>query len=315
MFKLFRWATIMVALSLMFGLSAPASAQVVTVYGTNSTGHAGGVFDASGNYFVSRNGFLQRVTGNGTVFTDLTALANYSTGMAIRGGNLYYSDENINAIYRVATNCVAPCTRTLVANTPTNAPEQIAFDAAGNLFYSSFQSADVYRLAAGCTEPCTSIVHANGGGFTFRTFGAAIAANGDHYFSTHAGQIVRTAAGCTEPCTGTLVTTVPGNAGGSLTFSNGTLYMTANRNVYTVPTTGATPTIYASDVRFVVPYGLTTASNGDLIVADLGSASIFRVAPPAPTPVPTLSEWAMILVGLSLAGGAIMMIQRRRPAA
>lgn len=31
-----------------------------------------------------------------------------------------------------------------------------------------------------------------------------------------------------------------------------------------------------------------------------------------PTPVPTLSEWAMILFGLVLAGGAALMVQRRR---
>ena len=31
-----------------------------------------------------------------------------------------------------------------------------------------------------------------------------------------------------------------------------------------------------------------------------------------PAPVPTLSEWAMILFGLALAGGAALYIQRRR---
>lgn len=36
------------------------------------------------------------------------------------------------------------------------------------------------------------------------------------------------------------------------------------------------------------------------------------VAPP--TPVPTLSEWAMILLGIVLAGGAALTIKRRRAA-
>ena len=312
MFKLLRWATFAVAFSVLLGLSAPVAAQTVTVYGTNSTGHAGGVFDASGNYFVSRNGFLQRVTNNGATFTDLLNLANFSTGMAVRGADLYYSDENANAIYRIATNCVAPCTPTLVANTVAG-PEQIAFDAAGNLFFSSFQTGDVYRLAAGCAQPCTPIVHANGGGFTFRTFGAAVAANGDRYFSTSAGRIVRTPVGCVEPCTGTLVTTVPGNQGGSLIFSNGVLYMNSGTNIYTVPTTGAPATVYATSPSFVFPYGLATAPNGDLIVADLASADIFRSAV-GPLPVPTLSEWAMILLGLILAGAAMLIVQRRSAA-
>lgn len=35
---------------------------------------------------------------------------------------------------------------------------------------------------------------------------------------------------------------------------------------------------------------------------------------PAPAPVPTLSEWAMILLGVLLAGGAALTIQRRRAA-
>ena len=35
-------------------------------------------------------------------------------------------------------------------------------------------------------------------------------------------------------------------------------------------------------------------------------------APPTPTPVPTMTEWAMILFGVILAGGAALHIQRRR---
>lgn len=45
---------------------------------------------------------------------------------------------------------------------------------------------------------------------------------------------------------------------------------------------------------------------------DFGFVANFN-APPAP--VPTLSEWAMILFGLVLAGGAVVMVQRRRLAA
>lgn len=36
---------------------------------------------------------------------------------------------------------------------------------------------------------------------------------------------------------------------------------------------------------------------------------------PAPAPVPTMSEWAMILFGTMLAGGAALYVQRRRRAA
>ena len=44
-------------------------------------------------------------------------------------------------------------------------------------------------------------------------------------------------------------------------------------------------------------------------VAPVGSVSYVLV--PAPEPIPTLSEWAMILLGLTLAGGALLMIQRK----
>ena len=45
------------------------------------------------------------------------------------------------------------------------------------------------------------------------------------------------------------------------------------------------------------------------------SASNFAVAlaaPPPPVPVPTMTEWAMVLFGTLLAGGAALYIQRRR---
>ncbi|WP_374036029.1 IPTL-CTERM sorting domain-containing protein [Brevundimonas staleyi] len=51
---------------------------------------------------------------------------------------------------------------------------------------------------------------------------------------------------------------------------------------------------------------------GDDTVAsqNIGGAVSFVLAPIAP--VPTLTEWAMILLGLMLAGGAVVMIQQRR---
>lgn len=42
-------------------------------------------------------------------------------------------------------------------------------------------------------------------------------------------------------------------------------------------------------------------------------ASNFQIAAAAPPPIPTLTEWAMILFGALLAGGAALTLQRRRP--
>ncbi len=48
--------------------------------------------------------------------------------------------------------------------------------------------------------------------------------------------------------------------------------------------------------------------------ASLASAPAVTISltPPAPAPVPTLSEWAMILLGVVLAGGAALHLHRRR---
>jgi hypothetical protein len=46
--------------------------------------------------------------------------------------------------------------------------------------------------------------------------------------------------------------------------------------------------------------------------SDFGFVATFNAAP---APVPTMSEWAMILFSLVLAGGAVVMVQRRRLAA
>lgn len=59
------------------------------------------------------------------------------------------------------------------------------------------------------------------------------------------------------------------------------------------------------DVGFYPPGG---GPGGIRLLAN----ALVSASPPAPTPVPTLSEWAMILLGLTLAGGAALVIQRRR---
>lgn len=57
---------------------------------------------------------------------------------------------------------------------------------------------------------------------------------------------------------------------------------------------------------------LQTQLNGNTL-----SVTAFNVPPPpapAPIPIPTLSEWAMILLGVALAGAAALTIHRRRTA-
>lgn len=55
----------------------------------------------------------------------------------------------------------------------------------------------------------------------------------------------------------------------------------------------------------------TNLSSGAYTVRLIASG-VVSGAPATPVPIPTLSEWAMILLGVALAGGAALMIQRRR---
>ncbi|HRO33355.1 MAG TPA: IPTL-CTERM sorting domain-containing protein [Brevundimonas sp.] len=57
-----------------------------------------------------------------------------------------------------------------------------------------------------------------------------------------------------------------------------------------------------------------TADWGRSLGGELHFSAVFD-APPGPSPIPTLSEWAMILFALALAGGAAWRLQRRSRAA
>ncbi|MNU70483.1 hypothetical protein D3C71_598920 [compost metagenome] len=58
------------------------------------------------------------------------------------------------------------------------------------------------------------------------------------------------------------------------------------------------------------PFSFETTSGGFLIGEASATLSIA-----APAPIPTMTEWAMILLGVLLAGSATLMIQKRRLAA
>lgn len=82
-------------------------------------------------------------------------------------------------------------------------------------------------------------------------------------------------------------------------------------NLSALPTGGG---VYTSSAIYTEVCLFESAGRCDGII---GSNSAFNVPLSAPTPasVPTLSEWSMILLALMLAGGAAVMLQRRRLAA
>ena len=74
---------------------------------------------------------------------------------------------------------------------------------------------------------------------------------------------------------------------------------------FTLPTAGS------------APLDITAGPDGALWFTQLSGNRIGRITTGAPPPavVPTMTEWAMILFALMLAGGAAVTIQRRRQAA
>lgn len=75
-----------------------------------------------------------------------------------------------------------------------------------------------------------------------------------------------------------------------------------------VPLTGAT----SGSGTFVAPATASYAFSASRNANDGFFATVNYTCAAAPAPVPTLSEWAMILLGVMLAGGAAMVIDRRR---
>lgn len=84
--------------------------------------------------------------------------------------------------------------------------------------------------------------------------------------------------------------------------------------VYTVNLSGITGT---GNLRLDLNSSGTGIVDGasNPIVGGYTSGGVRTVSAPAPASVPTMTEWAMILLGLMLAGVAALTIQRRRMAA
>ncbi|MFC5344879.1 IPTL-CTERM sorting domain-containing protein [Brevundimonas staleyi] len=140
--------------------------------------------------------------------------------------------------------------------------------------------------------------------------------------------------GATQSSTGwTLLATGPMAAGDNITFptpfsfgipagQTRSLYVVANEGRQGYRTSSTFGAVIASDANLAILEGTgQRAIGGDFTDLDfsprafIGTVHYSLGLPPVPAPVPTLSEWAMILLGLMLAGGAAVMIRRRAEAA
>ena len=137
-----------------------------------------------------------------------------------------------------------------------------------------------------------------------------VAPDGKIWISTTNGDLIRYDVSRQE------AETIPitGNAQGMAFDPNGNLYLadkTGNRILKLAPGQ-TTPEVIITGVK--APTALTFFNNA-LYVAHQGEDNLYHISTTgslAPAPVPTLSEWAMILLALGLGAGAVVHLQGRR---
>jgi len=93
----------------------------------------------------------------------------------------------------------------------------------------------------------------------------------------------------------------------------------ANPMAHCVGSVDGNKDISLSDGEYIAVFTTAgSATGGEEVGFGFGGPAAVTLAPYPTTPVvasvPTLSEWAMIFLGVALAGGAALMIQRRRTA-
>ena len=99
---------------------------------------------------------------------------------------------------------------------------------------------------------------------------------------------------CAAAGSGNINDTVNLPAGGSVTY-------TASAAI-----SGAATGSLTNTATVIAPGGVTDPNSSNNSASDTDSVNVIAA------PVPTMSEWAMILLGLVLVGGAALVVQRRR---
>ena len=295
-----------------FGASA-ASAQTVSVYaGGSSQGIAVGPGEEV--FFSNSVGdAVSRIPQGGGSATTYVTNQLYSPLDVFRSptGDLYVTYDALGRVVRYTAGCVTPCTGTIYGN--SSAANWTTMDPAGNLYVSSYGFGTVARFDAGCVAPCPRTTFATGLGAG--SAGLVTDAAGNLYLARGNGTVLRFAAGCAAPCTPTVYASGLSSGIRGITLGEGgSFYLTdiTTPSILRLPAGGGAATTYAVLPVDSLPRDLERAASGVIYVA--GENAVYAVSPPAPAPVPTLTEWAMILFGLVLAGGAVMAIQRREPA-
>ena len=168
---------------------------------------------------------------------------------------------------------------------------------AQNAYVGNFTAQNVSVIQTSNNTLLTTVTLPGGGA----PFGVAVTPDGARVYVTNQSGTVSVIQ--TSDNTVVATVTLPGGSQpvGVAVTPNGAKVYVANYNAGTVSV------IQTSDNTVLATVTLPPGSDPIAFGKFIGPAP----APP-PATVPTLSEWAMILFGLMLAGGAAVMIQRRR---
>ncbi|WP_298158451.1 IPTL-CTERM sorting domain-containing protein [Brevundimonas sp.] len=316
------------ALAVLGGWAATASAQTASLYSSAisqptdtivlSDGGPAYVSSDTGVYYLPTPAGVPVRISSGGGFRELAMMAD---GSLLAG-------RTDGGVYRYAANCTtqAGCGEAYFADTAGGGGVYgVAVDNVNSYVYFTGYDGDVIRrtnLSGGSPETFVSSGLDAPAGLEIGTDGFLYVGDSDNQ------RVMRYPANCTAPCgSGTVFASgggITSTRGVERSPSTGVLFISdggalGSGKVYTVGAAGGTPVQYSAlSVNGVESIYLIDGTNALYVSGGVGGGSpnLYKIsvtAAAAAFAVPTMSEWAMILLGIMLAGSAAIYIHRRHP--
>lgn len=313
-----------------WGLSAPgASAQTAAPYSSAVSQPTDMIILSDGGpaYISSNTGVYYLPSPAGVPVR--ISLAGEFRELAMMADGALLAARTDGGVYAYAPNCTtqAGCAEALFASTVGvgGGVYGVAVDTVNSfVYFTAYDTGTILRtdLTGGSRETFDSGLNAPAG--------LEVGSDGFLYVGDSDNQqVVRYPSNCVAPC---LSQTVFASGGGmtstrgvSRSPTTGIMFISdggalGSGKVYTVGPAGGTPVQYSAlSVDGVESIYLIDGTNSLYVSGGVGSGSpdVYKISvAAAPTflasPVPTMTEWAMILFAAILAGGAAVVLQRRQ---
>lgn len=295
---------------LCIALSGPAAAQTQSTYATSVSGPSNISFNAAGVLFAGEaTGTIvsSAPAGGGIGSQFVNPVRNNHQAIIGPDDALYVTEPATGTIGRYPPGSTVRDVGDYASGFPTGGlAVSLAFDSTGRLLGAQRNSTEVYVAPAG-----GGVATLFATGLTFPR--SIVVDPADNVFVLNeSGEVKRVGPGG-----GAATSFSPASA---LSYAmaidaTGKLYVADYFNdiIRVIPATGGASTPYYT-VTGGANLTALTVYNGVLYAGGFSTATIYAITlgGPAPTPVPTMTEWAMILFGTLLAGAATLAIHRRR---